>query len=82
MSDPKLPDWVVEKNNRKGTGRPRVYHFDKIEVGKSLIVPAKGRKCSFRSFQVMVSAAGTKLGRKFHCRVRPVDEAFECYREK
>lgn len=80
MSDPKLPDWVVAKRARKG--RPRLYHFDKIEVGTSMIVQVEEQSCTFKSFRVMASMAGGKLGMKFHCRVRPVDKAFECWREK
>lgn len=77
MSRTAKPEWVARKN--KG-GRPPKWDWAGIEVGGSLIVLKADQTCSFRSFRVQASTASSKLGYKFHYRIRP-DGAFECWRE-
>lgn len=78
MSELEVPDWVKMKRRGGSTGK---YKFEELEVGKTFIVPVDEQTCKFRSFQVVMYQWGKKLDRKFHCRVRPSDGAFEVWRE-
>ncbi len=80
MSNPMKPQWVIEKGQK--AGRPRKYDWAGIKVGETLVVLKQDQSCAWRSFYVMAMKAASELGRTFHCRIRPVDEAFEVWRER
>jgi hypothetical protein len=81
MTEVRSPEWVQDKKKRPNAGRPEKYPWSSVEIGGTFLVPVDRQTCSFKSFQVMCGERGRKLNKKFHCRVRPDDQAFEVWRE-
>ena len=75
------PDWVLAKRKTRRGKRQAQYPFATMAIASTFVLPVDEQTCTFESFRVMASRAGTELGRKFYVRKRH-DGAFECWRDR